>query len=131
MNDKNLRPLKLTHEEAVEYGRRGGKQSVKKKKQRKAFKESLEMLLQMKAPEVAIRQIKNQMPKIKDKDLNCQNAVLIGMVLAAIKGNVKAAEMIRDTIGEKPAEKVEATNTNINIEDEKVINEVLNKLKDL
>ena len=71
------------------------------------------------------------MPKIKDKDLNCQNAVLIGMVLAAIKGNVKAAEMIRDTIGEKPAEKVEATNTNINIEDEKVINEVLNKLKDL
>ena len=59
MNDKNLRPLKLTHEEAVEYGRRGGKQSVKKKKQRKAFKESLEMLLQMKAPEVAIRQIKN------------------------------------------------------------------------
>lgn len=131
MNDKNLRPLKLTHEQAVEYGSRGGKQSVKKKKQRKAFKESLEMLLQMKAPEVAIRQIKNQMPKIKDKYLNCQNAVLIGMVLAAIKGNVKAAEMIRDTIGEKPAEKVEATNTNINIEDEKVINEVLNKLKDL
>ena len=131
MNDKNLRPLKLTHEQAVEYGSRGGKQSVKKKKQRKAFKESLEMLLQMKAPEVAIRQIKNQMPKIKDKDLNCQNAVLIGMVLAAIKGNVKAAEMIRDTIGEKPAEKVEATNTNINIEDEKVISEVLNKLKDL
>lgn len=131
MNDKNLRPLKLTHEQAVEYGSRGGKQSVKKKKQRKAFKESLEMLLQMKAPEVAIRQIKNQMPKIKDKDLNCQNAVLIGMVLAAIKGNVKAAEMIRDTIGEAPTQKVENTNTNINIEDEKVINEVLNKLKDL
>lgn len=129
MNEKNLKVP--TSEQAREYGRKGGLASAKKKKERKAFKESLEMLLQMPAPEVAINQIRKQMPKIKNKDLNCQNAVLVGMVLAAIKGNVKAAEMIRDTIGEKPAEKVEATNTNINIEDEKVINEVLNKLKDL
>ena len=129
MNEKNLKVP--TSEQAREYGRKGGLASAKKKKERKAFKESLEMLLQMPAPEVAIRQIKSQMPKIKNKDLNCQNAVLVGMVLAAIKGNVKAAEMIRDTIGEAPTQKVENTNTNINIEDEKIVNEVLNKLKDL
>ena len=129
MNEKNLKVP--TSEQAREYGRRGGIASAKKKKEREAFKESLEMLLQLPAPEVAINQIKKQMPKIKNKDLNCQNAVLVGMVLAAIKGNVKAAEMIRDTIGEAPTQKVENTNTNINIEDEKVINEVLAKLKDL
>ena len=128
-NEQNLKIP--TSEQAREYGKRGGIASAKKKKERKAFKESLELLLQMKAPEIAVAQIKRQMPKIKDKDLNCQNAVLIGMVLAAIKGNVKAAEMIRDTIGEKPVEQVKNTNTNINIEDEKIINEVIDKLKDL
>ena len=129
MNEQNLKVP--TSEQAREYGRKGGLASAKKKKERKAFKENLEMLLQMPAPEVAVNQIRKQMPKIKNKDLNCQNAVLVGMVLAAIKGNVKAAEMIRDTIGEAPTQKVENTNTNINNEDEKVINEVLAKLKDL
>jgi glucan phosphoethanolaminetransferase (alkaline phosphatase superfamily) len=52
-------------------------------------------------------------------------------MLAAIKGNVKAAEMIRDTIGEKPKEQVINTNTNINIENDQIVNEVIDKLKDL
>lgn len=128
-NEKNLKVP--TSEQAREYGRRGGLASAKKAKQRKAFKESLEMLLQMKAPEIAVAQIKKQLPKLKEKDLNCQNALLIGMMLAAIKGNVKAAEMIRDTIGEKPKEQVINTNTNINIENDQIVNEVIDKLKDL
>lgn len=132
INMSNEQNLKVpTSEQAREYGRKGGLASAKKKKERKAFKESLEMLLEMKAPEIAIAQIKKQMPKIKDKDLNCQNAVLIGMVLAAIKGNVKAAEMIRDTIGEKPTEQVNNTNTNLNIDNEEIIKDVIDKLKDL
>lgn len=131
-NEQNLKPLnELCKEDAKKIRSAGGKAKAKKAKQRKAFKESLEMLLQMKAPEIAVSQIKKQLPKLKEKDLNCQNALLIGMMLAAIKGNVKAAEMIRDTIGEKPVEQVKNTNTNINIEDEKIINEVIDKLKDL
>lgn len=131
-NEQNLKPLnELCKEDATQIRSAGGKARAKKIKQRKAFKESLEMLLQMKAPEIAVAQIKKQLPKLKEKDLNCQNALLIGMMLAAIKGNIKAAEMIRDTIGEKPKEQVINTNTNINIENDQIVNEVIDKLKDL
>ena len=124
MNESNLRPLQLTHEEAVENGRKGGKKSVQVRRQRKAFKESLEMLLEMKAPEKIAAQIKNTLPKLKDKDLNYQNAILVSLLQQAVKGNTKAVELIRDTIGEKPKEVVE-------INGNEQIQNGLNKLNDL
>ena len=124
MNESNLRPLQLTHEEAVENGRKGGKKSVQVRRQRKAFKESLEMLLEMKAPEKIAVQIKNTLPKLKDKDLNYQNAILVSLLQQAVKGNTKAVELIRDTIGEKPKEVVE-------INGNEQIQNGLNKLNDL
>ncbi len=48
-----------------------------------------------------------------------------------IKGKVKAFEVIRDTIGEKQSDKIETQNTNIGIVDEKTIESVMNKLKEL
>lgn len=44
---------------------------------------------------------------------------------------VKILEFLRDTSGQKPTEKVEATNATITVTDEKTIESVMNKLKDL
>lgn len=110
MNEENLRPIQkgqLSKEEAKKRGSNGGKKSGQVRRERKAFKESLLMLLEMKAPEQIGVQIKKTLPKLKDKDLNYQNAILVSLLQQAVKGNTKAVELIRDTIGEKPKEVVE------------------------
>lgn len=110
MNEENLRPIQkgqLSKEELKKRQSNGGKKSGQVRRERKAFKESLLMLLEMKAPEQIGVQIKKTLPKLKDKDLNYQNAILVSLLQQAIKGNTKAVEIIRDTIGEKPKEVVE------------------------
>ena len=39
---------------------------------------------------------------LEDEDVNNQMAVLVSMFVQATKGNVRAAEFIRDTMGENP-----------------------------
>lgn len=110
MNEENLRPIQkgqLSKEELKKRQSNGGKKSGQVRRERKAFKESLIMLLEMKAPEQIGVQIKKTLPKLKDKDLNYQNAILVSLLQQAVKGNTKAVELIRDTIGEKPKEVVE------------------------
>lgn len=58
-------------------------------------------------------------------------AMMTSMIKQGLNGNVKAVEFIRDTTGQKPTEKVEATNATITVTDEKIIESVMNKLKDL
>lgn len=41
------------------------------------------------------------------KAMNTQKALGTSLIKAALNGNVKAFEVIRDTIGEKPVEKVD------------------------
>lgn len=127
MNEQNLKPIQkgqLSKEEAKTRGSAGGKKSGQVRRERKAFKESLLMLLDMKAPEKIGMQIKQNLPKLKDKDLNYQNAILVSLLQQAVKGNTKAVELIRDTIGEKPVEKVEVTGN-------EQIQNGINKLNDL
>ena len=47
----------------------------------------------------------------KPEDEEVQKSVTIALINQAQKGNVKAYEMIRDTIEEKPVEKVQSTQT--------------------
>lgn len=127
MNEENLRPIQkgqLSKEELKKRQSNGGKKSGQVRRERKAFKESLLMLLEMKAPEQIGVQIKKTLPKLKDKDLNYQNAILVSLLQQAVKGNTKAVELIRDTIGEKPKEVVE-------INGYEQIQKGLNKLNDL
>ena len=44
---------------------------------------------------------------------------------------VIALSMLKTQIGEDPIQEINQTNTNINITDEKIINAVLKKVKDL
>ena len=110
-----------TSAEAREYGRRGGIASGKKRREAKPMKAMLDYLLEKKVTS-------------KDgKKATSLEAMMSSIVAKAIKGDVRAAQFVRDTIGEVPTQTVNNTNTNtnFNIDDASVINEVLNKLKDL
>lgn len=88
MNEENLVSLKnRTTEEVREIARKGGIASGKARRERKTLREELLLLLQ--------------------KD-DTQEKVSLALIKQALEGNTKAFEVIRDSIGEKPTDKVEA-----------------------
>lgn len=94
-NDSNLK--KFTKENASEMGKRGAKASAETRARRKSMREQLDILL--------------------SSDNNQEN-VLVAMIRKALEGDVRAMEFIRDTVGEKPTDKMEADvkgEANINI----------------
>ena len=93
-NEQNLKPVK-SKKEARERGRKGGLASGEARRKRKTLKEELLLML---------------------SDGDIQQKISIALINEAINGNnagsvTKAFEVIRDTIGERPAEKVQATQT--------------------
>lgn len=83
---KNLIPLnKRTKEEQKAITTAGGKASGESRRARKTLKEELLMLL---------------------SEGDTQKNVSVAMIQKALEGDTKAFEVIRDTIGEKPTEKV-------------------------
>lgn len=90
---KNLKPFSSnqSREEAVKNGKKGGIKSGEVRRARKTLKEDLLFLLEQG---------------------DTQEKISVAMIKQALKGNVKAFAMIRDTIGEKPVEKQEITGAN-------------------
>lgn len=127
---ENLKPCRTT-EEARERGRKGGINSGKRKKEKRKLKEIAEMLLDMKAPDDIIAKFEQLYPDLDAKEMTNRLAIVQRLILNALAGDNKAFELLRDQIGEKPKEEIVNTNQNINITDEKVINAVLKKVKDL
>lgn len=127
---ENLKPCRTT-EEARERGRKGGINSGKRKKEKRKLKEIAEMLLDMKAPDDIIAKFEQLYPDLDAKEMTNRLAIVQRLILNALAGDNKAFELLRDQIGEKPKEEIVNTNQNINITDEKIINAVLKKVKDL
>lgn len=95
MNEENLRPVQ-TKEEARKRGRNGGIKSGEARREKKLFKEAIEKQLGQSI-----------------------DSMIKSMITQAKKGNVQAITFLRDTIGEKPTDKIEADLTSdvtINIE---------------
>ena len=88
-NEQNLKPVS-SKKEARERGRKGGLASVEARRKRKSLKEELLLMLE-------------------DEEL--QQSVAIALIKQAQNGNVKAFGMLRDTIGEAPIEKIQTTQT--------------------
>ena len=112
-NEKNLIPQ--AHKLTVEEASKGGVESGKTRRRKRAMKETLESLLSMpmKGGKYAdIENIKN-FADLKGKNINVEEAMLISMIQKALHGNVPAFEAVRDTVGENPTRKIEADITNI------------------
>ena len=104
----------MTPEQRRENGRKGGIASGEAKRKKKAMRETLDVLLAMpmKSGKYAdVESVKN-FAALKGKNINVQEAMIISMLQRAMKGDVKAAEWIRDTAGQKP---VENMNMNMNL----------------
>lgn len=106
----NLNPVK-TEEEAREKGRKGGIASGKARREKKAMRETLELLLSMPMKDgkfADVESIKN-FASMKGKNIDVQTAISIAMIQRALKGDKGAAEFVRDTSGQKPTDNMNIT----------------------
>ena len=117
MANYNVKPpctfSKMTPEQRAENGRKGALKAIETKRKRKAMKETLEVLLDMpmKRGKVYTAEEIKSFADLKGKNITIDQAMMICLIQKALKGDLSAIAMVRDTIGEKPAEKVEATVT--------------------
>lgn len=89
MNQENLVSLAdRTTEEQREIARKGGIASGKSRKEKRQLKDELELLMQ----------------NISKDGRTYQELISTALVKEALKGNTKAYEIIRDTLGQKPIE---------------------------
>ena len=86
MNEENLKPFKSV-EEAREMGRKGGIASGEARRRKRTLKEEL----------IALLEVNNNNEKIS-----------VALLSKALNGDIQAFTTIRDTIGEKPVDKIEA-----------------------
>jgi len=92
-NEQNLKPVR-TKKEARERGKKGGKKSGEVRKQRKAFKEALLLALDTKKDNKTI-----------------QDIGIDALMKRYMMGDLEAFKVVRDTIGEKPTDKIEGNLT--------------------
>lgn len=86
----------FTADTAAIAGAKGAAASAETKRARKTIRAELEALL-----------VKHPVDKKgNESDLSYQSAIIVALIKKALKGDTKAFEIIRDTIGEKPAERI-------------------------
>lgn len=106
-NEANLNPVQ-SKEEARKRGRAGGIASGKARREKRLMRETLDILLSMPLKNgkyADVESIKN-FAAMKGKNISVQEAILIAQVQKAMKGDTRAAEYVRDTIGQKPVDNV-------------------------
>ena len=106
----------LTPEQRRRNASKAGKASAKKRQQNKTFKEIINRFLD---GQVSNERLKQQMIEFgfADKEVSNKSCAVFALWKEAIKGNTKAFELLRDTIGEKPIEQIQNINPPvINIE---------------
>lgn len=104
-NPENMIPLnQRTIEERKEIASRAGKASGKARRNKAMLRDCLQILMEQ---------------KMVDKDgkkITGAEALSVEVFQKALAGDMKAWELLRDTAGQKPADKIEQTNTNITID---------------
>ena len=109
-NPENLIPnSERSPKQLREQTRKGGIASGKARREKKQFRETLEAILFMPmkdGKDISVDEIQN-FAAIKGKNISVQEAILISQVQKAMKGDTRAAEYVRDTIGQKPSDKLD------------------------
>ena len=99
-NEENLKPLnKRSKKKARELGAKGGIASGEARRKKRDLKLAMQALLEA---------------EIKDKKtgetMSGAEAIAMAQYRKALRGDAKAFELVRDTSGQKPIEKVEQVN---------------------
>lgn len=109
MNDENLKPFDtLTESQQREIRSKGGKASVEKKRRIKTFQEIGEALSKATLKEGEIFELEKirDIGQLKGANLSIKEIMFWKQVQKALDGDTKAFEVVRDTMGEKPTDKV-------------------------
>ena len=101
--------------EQTETAREGGRASGRSRKAKRTLKDQLETLLALPLSEEETKAALREMG-LKDRKPERSLALALALYQEALKGNVKAFEVIRDTIGQKPSENFNVNTTLENIE---------------
>jgi Holliday junction resolvasome RuvABC ATP-dependent DNA helicase subunit len=101
-NEQNLRPIKLTHEEATIIGRNGGIASGEARRQRRRMREYAELVLDLPVKD------KKKAGKLARMGINTtvidnEMLLIVGLIEKAQGGDVSAAREVRSIIGEDTA----------------------------
>lgn len=107
-NEQNLKPVK-SKSEARERGSKGGIASGKARRDKKLLRDCLEILLE-RAEKIEIDG--------KNKNLTGAEILALTAFRKAANGDIKAMEFVRDTAGQKPAEKVIVADVDPSVIDE-------------
>lgn len=106
---KNLKPIKkgqLTREEAKARGSKGGIASVEARRKKKSMQELAGWVLEMPLTDASIENV-TSLAGASGKNITVKEAALLAQANKAIHGDAKALEILRDTAGEKPVERLE------------------------
>ena len=100
--EQNLTPFtsEQSRDEAVKNGRKGGIASGEARRNKRDIRMALEALLEK---------------EYKDKSGNVMTgveAIALKQMEKAMKGDTRAFEVVRDTVGQKPIERVQVTEIN-------------------
>ena len=100
---------RMTPEQRAENGRKGGFAKREATRRRKEMKETLDILLKMpmKKGKVYTAEDIKCFADLKGKNITIDQAMMVCLVQKALKGDLSAIGMVRDTVGEKPADKME------------------------
>lgn len=108
-NEKNLTPFtsEQSHDEAVKNGKKGGVASGSARRRKKTMRQTLNAMLGAGLDVSEQEFVEKVTPRLLALGINVENAtyqdvLLAGMMLKAIRGDVRAAEFIRDTGGDNP-----------------------------
>ena len=107
MNEQNLKPLgERTKEEQREIQQKGGVASGEARRRKKDLRLALEMLLEKDYPDKA------------GNTFSGAEAISVKLFEQAMKGNVKAYETIRATVGQDPVQKIQVQEISQEVIDE-------------
>lgn len=103
---KNLIPVtERTKEEQREIQRKGGIASGKARRQKRRLKEIADIMLEMTIGEGRLSDLENikEITEVADKKITTADAMVFAQIQKALKGDNKSFELIRDLVGENPA----------------------------
>ena len=101
-NEQNLVKGEDRHKFTLDEASKGGKASAEARRRRKDLRMALEMLLE------------KEYTDAQGKKITGTEAITAKLFQQAMKGNIRAFETIRSTVGQDPVQKVE----HVNISDE-------------
>lgn len=107
-NEENLIPVtKLTESEARELSKRGGIASGVARRKKKTMRDTINLALGLRS-ELTDAEIERYMRfGFADEDIDNQAKIIMGIMKLAAEGDIRAAEFIRDTAGQKPKDSME------------------------